>query len=375
MFLDRLNELEKEGLLRTLIHRSSSQGSRINIRDRKLVNFASNDYLGLSDHPLLKEAAIKALERYGAGSGASRLLAGGTELHELLEKKIATFKEAPSGLVFNSGYTANVSCIPALEPQYIFSDELNHASIIDGCRLSKARVYIYRHCDMGHLEELIHSVPVESSKLIVTDSVFSMDGDIAPLKELIRIAERYNALLYIDDAHATGVLGQGRGSLRHFGISHRPFIIQMGTFSKALGAFGAYVVSEESVKRWFINRARGFIYSTALPPSVIAMALKAIEIIEKDQGPINRLWENRKALLNLFGRFGLEVGQTETPIIPVFFKDNGEVMRVARRLFEEGLYAPAIRPPTVPRPRIRFTITASHTEEDIGLLEEALKRI
>ncbi|MFN3740093.1 MAG: 8-amino-7-oxononanoate synthase [Thermodesulfovibrionales bacterium] len=375
MFQKRLYELEQQGLLRDVLSRSSSQGPRINIKGRLLINFSSNDYLGLSDHPLLKEAAIEALKRYGGGSGASRLLTGGTELHEMLEEKIAAFKEGPSGLIFNSGYTANVSCIPCLETQYIFSDELNHASIIDGCRLSKAKVYIYRHCDMGHLEELIHLVPEEGSKLIVTDSVFSMDGDIAPIKDLVDLAERYNALLYIDDAHATGVLGGGRGSLRHFGIPHRPFIIQMGTFSKALGSFGAYTVSEESIKRWFVNRARGFIYSTALPPSIIAMAYKAIEIIETEQSLIERLHFNKERLISTFKKSGLELARTETPIIPVFFKNNEEVLRISERLFEEGIYAPAIRPPTVKRPRIRFTVTAAHTIEDIEILERAINKL
>lgn len=375
MFDSRLYELERQGLLRDILSRASSQGPRINIKGRLLINFSSNDYLGLSEHPLLKEAAIKALNKYGSGSGASRLLAGGTELHEMLEDKIARFKEGPSGLILNSGYTANVSCIPSLETQYIFSDELNHASIIDGCRLSKAKVYIYRHSDIGHLEELIQSVPYESSKLIVTDSVFSMDGDIAPLKEIVSLSERYNALLYIDDAHATGVLGEGRGSLRHFGISHRPFILQMGTFSKALGSFGAYIVSEESIKRWFINRARGFIYSTALPPSIIAMAYKAIEIIEMEHSLIERLWLNKERLISLFKKSGLELAKTETPIIPVFFKDNEEVLRISEKLFNEGIYAPAIRPPTVKRPRIRFTITAAHTLEDIEVLERAINKL
>lgn len=374
MFQHRLNELEKRGLLRKLFNRSSSQGPRINIKGRTLINFSSNDYLGLSKEPLLIEAAIKAMERYGSGAGASRLLAGGTELHEMLEEKIAQFKEAPSGLILNSGYTANVSCIPCLEMDYLFSDELNHASIIDGCRLSKAKTFIYRHCDTGHLEELLSSVEPESSKVIITDSVFSMDGDIAPIKDLAHIALKYNALLYIDEAHATGVLGGGRGSLRHFGISSAPFMIQMGTFSKALGSFGAYVACEVSIREWFINKARGFIYSTALPPSVIAMALKALEIIEEDQSLINRLWYNRERLLDLFERLGLEIGSTETPIVPVFFDDK-EVLDISLKLFNEGIYAPAIRPPTVKRPRIRFTITATHTEEDMEILEKALKRL
>ncbi len=378
MFGERLSELKEAGLLRNLLDRAGPQGPRIIIQGRTLINFASNDYLGLASNAILKEASIKAISEYGTGAGASRLLGGGTELHRLLEKKIALFKGTEEGLILNSGYTANVSCIPSTTGpgDFIFSDELNHASIIDGCRLSRAKVFIYRHKDTGHLEELLFNVKdSRATKLIITDSVFSMDGDIAPLRELVRIAESYGALLYIDDAHATGVLGDGHGSLRHFGLSHKPFIIQMGTFSKALGSFGAYMAVNEPLRQWFINSARGFIYSTALPPSVVAASLKALDIIENDRELIKRLWQNRERVLNLFKSLELRIGPSETPIIPLLFEDIQECLRFSSGLYELGIYAPAIRPPTVKIPRIRFTVTAAHTEEDIEALEKAIKKL
>jgi 8-amino-7-oxononanoate synthase len=384
MFEKELWDLKEKGLLRNLKERESPQGSRIIINGRVFINFASNDYLGFSNKDILKSASADALYKYGTGAGASRLLLGGTDLHRILEKKTAEFKGTPSALILNSGYTANIGAIVSLADaggeetagNLIFSDELNHASIIDACRLAKAKVFIYRHKDTTHLEELLFSVRKEKGRrLIITDSVFSMDGDIAPIPELIRIAERYNALLYIDDAHATGVLGDGHGSLRHFGISHRLNVIQMGTFSKALGSFGAYVAGEESLISWLINKARPFIYSTALPPSVIGANLKALELIEEDKRPIRRLWSNREMAMEIFKSFHLKIGPSETPIIPVLFPDIEETVKFSTMLYSMGIYAPAIRPPTVKIPRIRFTITASHTEEDFGLLEKALAKI
>jgi 8-amino-7-oxononanoate synthase len=373
-----LSELEYQGLSRAVKDKSGAQGPRIIIEGKELINFASNDYLGFANNELLKEASLRAISQYGTGAGASRLLGGGTELHRLLEKRIASFKGTPKALLLNSGYTANVGSIACLmeKVDYIFSDELNHASIIDGCRLSRARVFIYRHKDTGYLEELLYSIRNEEGRrLIVTDSVFSMDGDIAPIPELIRIAERYNALLYIDDAHATGVLGDGHGSLRHFGISHRPNVIQMGTFSKALGSFGAYIAAEEPIINWLINKARGFIYSTCLPPSVVGASLKALELIEKDKSPIERLWKNRELAIQIIKDAGLETGPSETPIIPILFKDIEDCLSFSSRLFDKGIYAPAIRPPTVKVPRVRFTITAAHSEEDLKYLQKAIKEI
>jgi len=377
-FEKRLRDLECQGLLRTVKDKSTPQGPRIIIEGKELINFASNDYLGFASNELLKEASLSAISHYGTGAGASRLLGGGTELHKALEKRIASFKDTPKALLLNSGYIANVVSIACLmeEGDYIFSDELNHASIIDGCRLSRARVFIYSHKDTGHLEELLYSIKNEGGRrLIVTDSVFSMDGDIAPVPDLLRIAERYNALLYIDDAHATGVLGGGHGSLKHFGLSHRPYIIQMGTFSKALGSFGAFVAAEESIIDWLINKARGFIYSTCLPPSVVGASLKALELIEKDKSPIERLWKNRDLAIKIIKDAGLEIGPSETPIIPVLFKNIEDCLNFSSRLFDKGIYAPAIRPPTVQVPRLRFTITAAHSEEDLEHLHRAIKEI
>ncbi len=377
-FENGLRDLECKGLLRTVKDKSTPQGPRIIIEGKELINFASNDYLGFANNELLKEASLNAISQYGTGGGASRLLGGGTELHKALEKRIASFKDTPKALLLNSGYIANVASIACLmeEGDYILSDELNHASIIDGCRLGRARIFIYRHKDTGHLEELLYSIRNERGRrLIVTDSVFSMDGDIAPIPELIRISERYNALLYIDDAHATGVLGDGHGSLRHFGISYRPNVIQMGTFSKALGSFGAYIAAEEPIINWLINKARGFIYSTGLPPSIVGASLKALELIEKDKSPIERLWKNRELAIKIIKDTGLETGPSETPIIPVLFRDIDECLKFSSKLYEKGIYAPAIRPPTVKVPRVRFTITAAHSDEDLELLYTRIKEI
>ncbi len=372
-FRNTLNRLREKGLLRELIHRDSSQGRFLSVQNRQLLNFGSNDYLGLAGSKELIEAAIEATKLYGAGSGASRLLAGGTELYKVLEQKIAQFKQTESALVFNSGYTANTTVLPALTGHgwVIFSDELNHASIIDGCRLSRAEVRVYPHRDVEALEGMLKDCT--GPKLIVTDSVFSMDGDIAPLKDLCELAERYETLLYIDDAHATGVLGRGRGSLAHFGLSPSEYIIQMGTFSKALGSFGAFVAGFKELTRYLINTSRGLIFSTALPPSCVGASLRAVEIISMNTNLIDRLWQNRDLLYNSLRQLGLHTGPTETPIIPVIVKDNDTALNLSRFLFDRGFYCPAIRYPAVKTPRLRLTVTAAHETEDIEHLINTLK--
>ncbi len=374
MFEDKIMELTEKGLLRRVIDKDGPQGNRIILEGREYINFSSNDYLGLANHPAIKEVVIKAIYEYGTGSGASRLLGGGSILHRRLEERIAEFKGTPRAIVMNSGYTANTSVIPVLveNGDAIFSDELNHASIIDGCRLSKADVYIYRHKDMEELESLLKKSK-HKKRLIITDSVFSMDGDIAPLPDIIELAERYEALLYIDDAHATGVLGKGRGSLRHFNIEHKDYIIQMGTFSKALGSFGAYVAGEKSIIEYFINKARGFIYSTALPSHIIAQTLESLRIIEKDPDIIERLWENRKMMHDIFESLGYGISVSETPIMTLICRDIDEANRLSEFLRDNGIYAPSIRPPTVKMPRIRFTVTSIHTFEDMEGLKKVLK--
>jgi 8-amino-7-oxononanoate synthase len=373
MFEDMLEDRKREGLLREIHDRASAMGRTITVDGRELLNFASNDYLGLASNEKLKQAASKAIMIFGTGAGASRLLSGGTRLHEELEQGVASFKGTPSALVFNSGYAANTGVLPALagEGNAIFSDELNHASLIDGCRLSGAAKYIYRHADMEHLEDFLGSSTAKQ-KVVATDSVFSMDGDIAPLAGLMELSEKYGAILYIDDAHGTGTLGNGRGALAHFGLNPGPRVIQMGTFSKALGSFGAFVAADRGTTRWLINSARSLIYSTALPPAAIAASIAALEIVGTDSAPVERLWENRERLAGGLADLGLNTGRSRTPIIPVLFDSVEGALAASARLRKEGIYAPAIRPPTVKRPRLRLTVTAAHTEEDIARILDVL---
>jgi 8-amino-7-oxononanoate synthase len=374
MFFENLPILKGKGLLREIKDRTSPQGPRIRFNDKEFINFSSNDYLGLSTHSYVIRKAQDELTTYGYGSAASRLLGGGSTVHRELEDKIAQFKGTERALIFNSGYSANTGIIPAItnEEDVIFSDELNHASIIDGCRLSKARVFVYKHKDVLYLEKLMRKEPAKT-KLVVTDSVFSMDGDIAPLPDLFNICKENNALLYIDDAHATGVIGNGMGGLSHFHLKSEPWVIQMGTFSKAFGSFGAFVTGTGEVIDWIINTARSFIYSTALPSCVIAASLAALEVIKNNPDLIRRLWDKTNKCANEIAKFGLNKTRTETPIIPIKTGTSEEASRISGYLFQNGIFAPSIKPPTVKEPRIRITITAAHAEEDIERLIELLR--
>ncbi len=376
MFFEKLKILKENRLFREIKDRASPQGSKIKLDGREYVNFSSNDYLGLANHPYIINEVKKALDEYGFGSGASRLLSGGSILHKELEDKTAQFKETESALVFNSGYAANTGIIPTItdKDDIIFSDELNHASIIDGCRLSKAKTLIYRHKDLSHLKDLIRKEDA-NRKIVITDTVFSMDGDITPLSGIYDICKKNNAILYIDDAHGTGVLGKGRGALSHFNIRPEPWIIQMGTFSKALGSFGAFVAGSRDVIEWIINTARSFVFSTALPSCVIAASIAAFELLEKDSELIKRLWANRNKVADSIKDIGHNIAESETPIIPLKTGTVEDTLRISRHLYEKGIFAPAIRPPTVIEPRIRITITAAHIDEDIERLIEALKKV
>ncbi len=376
MFSEKLKTLEKYILLRQIKDREASMMPDISIDGTKYINFASNDYLGLSCASSLTDAAVHAIAEFGFGAGASRLLAGGTQIHSILEKAVAVFKETETALVFNSGYIANISVLPsiAVEGDVIFSDELNHASLIDACRLSRAQKAIYRHRDTAHLSMLMQTAGGDK-KIVVTESIFSMDGDIAPLREIAALCKEHGALLYLDDAHATGVLGNGRGALAHFGMRPEPWIIQMGTFSKALGSYGAFIAAEKNIIDWLVNTARGLIYSTALPACVAAASLKALQIVQSEPILINRLWQNRERLFKGLHALGLNTGCSETPIIPIVVGDVKETMDISSALQRRRLYCPAIRPPTVNQPRIRVTVTAAHTEEDIAVLLSALEEI
>ncbi|MCK4910890.1 MAG: 8-amino-7-oxononanoate synthase [Thermodesulfovibrionales bacterium] len=373
MFDNELEDLHKRNLIRRVHDRGSAQGARITISGRECVNFGSNDYLGLANHPSLRTAASEAAERWGSGAGASRLLGGGCTLHRELEGNIASFKGTPQALLFGSGYAANTGAIPALAGRgdAIFSDGMNHASIIDGCRLSRAEVHVYRHRDMGHLEELLKKSD-KKRKIIVTDTVFSMGGDIAPLNELSLLADKHSALLYTDDAHGTGVLGGGRGALAHAGLAHKANIIQMGTLSKAAGSMGGFIAADEDVIQWILNTARTFIFSTAMPPSAAAASITALELMQSEPGLLKKLWDNRALLINELSAHGIGAGGSETPIIPISARSAGHALEIGDELLQRGFYAPAIRPPTVPEPMVRITVTAGHTPEDIHALADAL---
>lgn len=378
MFEKELSEIKKNGLYRILRIVESAQSSRIVIDGKEVLLLSSNNYLGLANHPRLKEAAKEAIDRYGAGSGASRLISGNNILYKELEERIAAFKNTAAALVFNSGYMANISILPTVagEGDLILSDELNHASIIDGCRLSKAEKIIYRHKDTRHIEEVL-SKNKDRRSLIVTEGVFSMDGDIAPIPEIIDIAKRYSAMVMLDDAHATGVLGRnGIGTGGHFGIKEG-IDIHMGTLGKALGTFGAYVAGSKSLIEFLINRARGFIFTTALPPSVLASAIAAIQILEEEPHLIKNLWINRNYLADGLKNLGFNIMGSETPIIPIFIGSIEKALKMAERLFEEGIYIPAIRPPTVPEDscRLRLTVMATHTKEELDIALKAFEKI
>jgi 8-amino-7-oxononanoate synthase len=369
MFKQELSQLEKQHLLRRLVVVESYDGPRITVSGKSLLLMCSNDYLGLSGHPALREAAAIAMERYGFGSGASRLISGTSALHVELESRIAAFKGAESALLFNSGYAANTGIIPAIagEGDVILSDSLNHASIIDGCRLSRANAVVYPHKDVDRVESALKKNRNAKRTLIVTDGVFSMDGDIAPLPELVMLAEKYGAILMVDDAHATGVIGKtGRGTSEHFGLAGRVHI-QMGTLGKALGSYGAYAAGNRELTEYLMNRARSFIYSTALPPAVCAASLAAFDVVEREPELRKTLWKNRDRFTHGLAALGIVPGSSETPIVPVMLGESERALKAADKLFEYGLYATAVRPPSVPEgaARIRVTVTAAHSSDDI----------
>ena len=380
MFEENIKLLKEKRLLRQIFDRerlfekagkaSIPSLARIVVAGTEYCNFASNDYLGLSASSALADAARKAVQLFPFGAGASRLLSGGTEFHEKLEKAVAGFKATEAALIFNSGYQANTSAIPAIagEGDVIFSDELNHASIVDGCRLSRARKVIYRHRDVDHLRSVIHKEGGRK-KIIITDTVFSMDGDIAPIRQLYSLCIGIpDIILYLDDAHGTGVLGDGRGALAHFDIKPEPWIIQMGTFSKALGSFGAFVAASREIVDWLINTSRGFIYSTALPPCVVAASAAAIAVIKSDRSLIDKLWVNQRRTIEGIQKAGFDIKSTESPIISVSVGDLHQTLAFSEELKRRRIYAPAIRPPTVRNSRIRITVSAVHTDDDIETL-------
>jgi len=377
-FLERqiqseLDQLKRQTLYRQLRVIDSEHGARVSYRGRSMLMLSSNNYLGLASHPALKRAAIEATQRFGTGTGASRLIAGNLEALGDLEARLAEFKGTEAALVFGSGYLANLGTLPALAGpgDVIFSDELNHASLIDGCRLSRAQVIVYRHCDVDHLSEMLPHAADARRRLIVTDSVFSMDGDLAPLAEIVELARRYEAAVMIDEAHAVGVMGPTGAGLASALNLEREVDVQMGTLSKALGSYGAYVAGCATLVDFLINRARSFVFTTGLPPACAAAARAAIDLIATEPGRIKRLWDNGCYLSDGLLDAGFKLGRTATPILPVMVGEAQPAMDLAEALLARDIFVTAIRPPTVPAgtARLRVTPTADHSRAD---LDEAL---
>lgn len=378
MFQTRLQQLADQSLTRRLRPLDSATGPTIQLQNRTVILLASNDYLGLATHPDVIRAAVQATERYGTGAGASRLVCGTLPPHTELEQALATFKHTPSALVFGSGYLANLGIIPSLIARggLIFADRLCHASLIDGARLSGADLRVYRHRDLEHLESLLKRITSERPLLIVTDGLFSMDGDLAPLPELAALAERFGATLYVDDAHGTGVMGQsGRGTLEHFGVEARiPF--HMGTLGKALGSSGAYIAGSTDLIEYLINTSRPFMFTTAPTPGAAAAAQAALLVVQQDPSRRARLWQNREHLYVGLRRLGFRLTESASPILPILIGQAEKALAFAEQLLAHGVYAPAIRPPTVPEgsSRIRVTVTSEHSSEQIETALSAFAR-
>jgi 8-amino-7-oxononanoate synthase len=371
-----LERLQHAGLRRSLRVIESAHGARVMFAGRRVLMLSSNNYLGLASHPRIREAATAAIKDYGLGAGASRLVAGNLEPLRQLERNLARLKSTEAALVFGSGYLANLGVLTALAGpgDMIFSDELNHASLIDGCRLTKAGLRIYRHCDIEHLEALLKDSNSARRRLIVTDSIFSMDGDFAPLRQIVKLARRFEAAIMLDEAHAVGVIGRnGAGLAAEFGLQ-TDIDVQMGTLSKALGAYGAYVAGSHVLIEFLINRARSFIYTTGLPPPIAAAANAAIELMQAEPMRIQRLWDNAAHMRRQLEAAGFNFLRTESPILPLLIGEAEVALEMTRRLLERGVYAIAIRPPTVPpgTARLRLTPIADHTRAD---LDEAIAAI
>ncbi|MCE3266017.1 MAG: 8-amino-7-oxononanoate synthase [Solirubrobacterales bacterium] len=364
----RLEELRASGLYRRLRVIESPQGPQVLLDGRAMLLLCSNDYLGLADHSHVRRAASDAAMHWGTGAGASRLVCGSMQVHAELERRLAEFKDKPAALLFGSGYLANTGVVSALagRGEVVFSDELNHASIIDGCRLSRAETFVYRHADTEHLEWGLRKAR-DRGALIVTDGVFSMDGDVAPLAEIAELAARHDCRLMVDEAHATGCVGPGgRGSVAAAGVEERVDVV-MGTLGKALGSYGAYVCADEGVTEYLVNVCRPFIFSTALPPPAVAAAQRALELLLARPGRVDKLAANAAALREALRAEGLAVGPSQTQIVPLVVGDAERAMALCEGALERGVFAQAIRPPTVPpgTSRLRMTAMATHRVRDL----------
>jgi glycine C-acetyltransferase len=377
---EEMERLKNEGLFVNIRTIGSAQDAWTVVDGKRVLNMCSNNYLGFANHPELKEAAKKAIDEWGVGPAAVRSIAGTMSLHLELERRLADFKGAEGALSLQAGLIANLSTIPPLvdEGDVIYTDQLNHASIIDGCRLSKAERVIYAHCDPNDLEAKLKETRSKKRRaLIITDGVFSMDGDIAPLPELVELAERYDAMLMVDDAHGEGVLGRGgRGIVDHFGL-HGRVDVEIGTLSKAFGVVGGYVAGRREITEYLRQKARPFLFSSAVTPPDVAACIKAVEILERSTDLVDRLWENARYFKGKMKELGFDTGKSQTPITPVMLGDAKLAQEFSRRLFEEGVFAMAIGFPTVPRgmARIRVMISAAHTKDDLDFALGVFEKI
>ncbi len=366
---DELNTLKTQGLYRRLRVLDDRQAAHTTIDGRRVINLSSNNYLGLTTHPRLKEKALAAIEQFGVGTGSVRTIAGTMAIHMELERRLAEFKKTEAAVVFQSGFAANAGTVAAIltKEDFVISDELNHASIIDGARLSRATIKVFPHRDAGAARTILRDLPAAGRKLLITDGVFSMDGDLGALPDLCTLAEEYGCIMMVDDAHASGVFGNnGRGTIDHFGL-HGRVDVQVGTLSKAIGALGGYVAGNNNLVNFLHHRGRPFLFSTSHPPSVVATCLAALDVLLEEPQLIDQLWANTKFFKEGLKALGFNTGSSESPITPVIAGDAPKAMKLSDRLFEEGVFAQGIGFPTVARDkaRVRTIVMATHTREDL----------
>jgi glycine C-acetyltransferase len=374
-----LDSLKAQGLYRPLRVLEDEQKAHTIFDHHSVVNLSSNNYLGLTTHPRLREAALEAVRRFGVGTGSVRTIAGTMAMHVELERRLAEFKQTEAVVVFQSGFTANAGTVSAIltKDDVVVSDALNHASIIDGCRLSRAQIKVFPHKDVAAARAILRELPVAQRKLLITDGVFSMDGDLGPLPELCAAAEEFGAIMMVDDAHASGVFGRnGRGTVDHYGM-HGRVDIQVGTLSKAIGALGGYVAGTRDFIEFLHHRARPFLFSTSHPPAVTAACLAALDVLLEEPAIIDRLWENTRFFKAGLAGLGFDTGVSESPITPVIAGEGALAMRLSDRLFEEGVFAQGIAFPTVARDkaRVRTIVTATHTREELQFALDAFARV
>jgi glycine C-acetyltransferase len=374
-----LDGLRQQNLFRRLRILEDEQKARTTFDNRSVVNLSSNNYLGLTTHPKLRARALEAIERLGVGSGSVRTIAGTMAIHMQLERRLAEFKRVEAVVVFQSGFTANAGTVSAIlaKDDVVISDELNHASIIDGCRLSRAAIKVFPHKDVDAARRIARELPAGQRKLLITDGVFSMDGDLGPLPDLCDVAEETGCIMMVDDAHASGVFGaNGRGTIDHFGV-HGRVDIQVGTLSKAIGALGGYVAGNRNLIDFLYHRARPFLFSTSHPPAVAAACIAALEVLEEEPQIMERLWENTRFFKAGLATLGFDTGISESPITPVITGDGAKAMTLSDGLFEQGVFAQGIAFPTVARDkaRVRTIVTATHTREDLQYALDAFGKV